>query len=408
MLRSSILKIDNIYRKNKDDFRALFSKQYPRFVYRSLPFLPEGEIAVFAFHTVQADYLERQLQYLKENGYQTLNASELLQTINRTRKAEKNTVVLTFDDGRGSLWSVAYPLLKKYGMKAIAFIVSGAVPDDKGVQPHLGQAEEGTTQYSDVVNRESVSPLCNWEELHEMDKSGYVDIQSHTTYHNSVFVDSRIVDFVNPQYVPSFLCSIFNPVIRINNEDRYLARLDWGFPVYTRGASMASDKRYIEDEVLSRKCISYVRDNGGVDFFNRKRWRKELSGIVSDYRNSPDYSGRYQSEDERIEDIKNDLLKSKNTIEMKLDKEVNHLCYPWYEGSELSVMISRDVGYQANHWGIPRNGNVITRVGDDPFYISRMNDEYVFCLPGKQRRSIFSVMKEKYAKRLPRLVQNAG
>ena len=134
MLRSGILKIENIYRKNKDDFRALFGRYYPQFVYKPLPFLPAGEIAVFAFHTVDPDYLERQLQYLKENGYQTLNATELLQTINGTRQAERNTVVLTFDDGRGSLWSVAYPLLEKYDMKAIAFIVSGAVPDDEDVE----------------------------------------------------------------------------------------------------------------------------------------------------------------------------------------------------------------------------------------------------------------------------------
>lgn len=408
MVRSSTLKIGNIYRKNKDDFRALIGRHYPQFVYKQLPFLPAGEIPVFTFHTVEADHLERQLLYLRENGYQTLNAKELLQTINRTRKAERNTVVLTFDDGRGSLWSVAYPLLKKYGMKAIAFVISGAVPDDEVVHPHLEQAKERNIQYDEVINREQESPLCNWQELHEMDRSGYVDIQSHTTYHNSVFVDSRIIDFVNPEYVPSFLCSIFNPVVRKNNEDRYLTHLDWGFPVYTRGASMASGKRYIEDEGLTEKCIAHVRGNGGLDFFTRKSWRKELFGIVDDYRNIQGCSGRYQTAEERKEEIRNDLLESKLMIEMKLDKEVNHLCYPWYEGSEWSARISSEVGYLANHWGITGNKKVITRVGDDPYYISRMNDEYVFCLPGGRRKSVFKVMREKYTRRLPMLIKDAG
>jgi hypothetical protein len=235
-----------------------------------------------------------------------------------------------------------------------------------------------------------------------------VDVQSHTTYHNSVFVDSRIIDFVNPEYVPSFLCSTFNPVVRTNNEDRYLAHLDWGFPVYTRGASMASDKRYIEDERVTEKCIAHVRGNGGLDYFTRKGWRKELSGTVDDYMDNHECSGRYQSAEERNEDIKNDLLESKSMIEMRLDKEVNHLCYPWYEGSELSVKISSEVGYEANHWGIPGNKKVITRVGGDPYHISRMNDEYVFCLPGRQRKSVFTVMKEKYTRRLPMLVKDAG
>jgi len=244
--------------------------------------------------------------------------------------------------------------------------------------------------------------------LCEMDRSGHVDVQSHTTYHSSVFVDSRIIDFVNPEYVPSFLCSTFNPVVRINNEDRYLAQPEWGFPVYTRGASMVSEKRYIEDERLAGHCITYVRGNGGLDFFARKRWRKELFGVVADYRKKYGCRGRYQTVDERKQEIKNDLLESRSIIEMKLGKEVNHLCYPWYEGSKWGVKISSEVGYLANHWGIPGNKKVITRVGDDPYYISRMNDEYVFCLPGRQRKSLFTVMKEKYTRRLPMLVKNAG
>jgi hypothetical protein len=398
VFRSSILKIKDIYRKNKDDFRALFGKQYPQFVYRPLPFLPAGEIAVFVFHTIDPDYLERQLLYLKENEYQTLNATEFLHTINGTRKAERNTVVLTFDDGRGSLWSIAYPLLKEYGMKAIAFVISGAVPDDEDVHPHLGQVKEGKIQSNEVLNREQESPLCNWQELHEMDLSGHVDVQSHTTYHNSVFVGSRIIDFVNPEYVPSFLCSTFNPVVRINNEDRYLEHLDWGFPVYTRGASMASDKRYIEDEKLTEHCIAHVSSNGGLDFFARRRWRKELFGIVDDYKEFYGCRGRYQTLEERKQEIKNDLLESRSIIEAKLGKEV----------SEWSTQLSSEVGYLANHWGIYGNNKVITRVGDDPYYISRMSDDYLFCLPGKQRKSVFTATKEKYARRLKLLVNNIG
>ena len=84
------------------------------------------------------------------------------------------------------------------------------------------------------------------------------------------------------------------------------------------------------------------------------------------------------------------------------------MCYPWYEGSIWGARISSDAGYLANHWGIPGNKKVITRVGDDPYFISRMNDEYVFCLPGSQRKSVFAVMKEKYARRLPVLVKNTG
>ena len=36
-----------------------------------------------------------------------------------------HVTLLTFDDGRASVWSVAYPLLKQYGMRGVCFLIPG-------------------------------------------------------------------------------------------------------------------------------------------------------------------------------------------------------------------------------------------------------------------------------------------
>src|SRR5262245_31024378 len=101
------LALSETYRKNRDDVRALFLGQYPSFLYRSSCGLEEGEIPVFAFHSVLPDKFESQMAYLAANEYWTLDAGGLVVTLRGSRPPRKNTVVLTFDDGRGSLWATA-------------------------------------------------------------------------------------------------------------------------------------------------------------------------------------------------------------------------------------------------------------------------------------------------------------
>ena len=60
----------------------------------------------------------RKLQYLADNGYVTLSADEYFAGPDgHAAGARRARCVLTFDDGRGSLWSVGQPLLRRYGMK---------------------------------------------------------------------------------------------------------------------------------------------------------------------------------------------------------------------------------------------------------------------------------------------------
>lgn len=75
------------------------------------------------FYTVFSEKFKSQIRYLSINGYHTLSADEPYEVITNGRELKEKTVDLTFDGGRGSLWTIAYPILKKYGLSAICFLV---------------------------------------------------------------------------------------------------------------------------------------------------------------------------------------------------------------------------------------------------------------------------------------------
>ncbi len=205
--------LQETYPKNKDDIRALICATYPAFVYRNVPAVPAGQIPVFALHGVNFDQFERRIQHISQNGYKTLTSDELYDVLVGNRPPEENSIVLTFDDGCRSLWSIVYPLLKKHGLKATAFVVSSAVPNSSSTGCNLEDIWSGKASLADLRNEENEEPLCNWDELAAMQTNGTIDNQSHTIFHSSVFTTNNIIGFVSPSMNLGFLASDYNPML---------------------------------------------------------------------------------------------------------------------------------------------------------------------------------------------------
>lgn len=74
-------------------------------------------------YTISPDAFEKDLIYLRDNGFTTVGTQELLDYAERGVPLPKKPVVLTFDDGYFNNVYYAEPLLQKYGMKAMMFVV---------------------------------------------------------------------------------------------------------------------------------------------------------------------------------------------------------------------------------------------------------------------------------------------
>lgn len=110
----------------------------PIFMYHAVGNDCWGEESLF----VKPEELEKQLQYLSENGYETIFFEDLA----HIEQYEK-PVMLTFDDGYDDNSTNLLPLLQKYGMKATIFLIAGDVGKrhqaDTGTDFGIGSVRTG-------------------------------------------------------------------------------------------------------------------------------------------------------------------------------------------------------------------------------------------------------------------------
>ncbi len=78
-----------------------------------------GSVSVFA----------QMMEYLYNNGYETINTEEFYEWYVGNREYNKKTVMITFDDGFYEDYYLALPILKKYNFKATSFVVGSRIKD---------------------------------------------------------------------------------------------------------------------------------------------------------------------------------------------------------------------------------------------------------------------------------------
>lgn len=72
-------------------------------------------------YVLHVDQFREQMEYLNKEGYTTL----LLDELKKLKVWPDKTVVLTFDDGHESNFTLALPILQEFGFKAHFFITTG-------------------------------------------------------------------------------------------------------------------------------------------------------------------------------------------------------------------------------------------------------------------------------------------
>jgi peptidoglycan/xylan/chitin deacetylase (PgdA/CDA1 family) len=68
-----------------------------------------------------------EMAFLKEHHFHTITLMQLYEAYKYGTKLPSRPVVITFDDGHVSNYTIAYPILKKYGFVATEFMVTKAI-----------------------------------------------------------------------------------------------------------------------------------------------------------------------------------------------------------------------------------------------------------------------------------------
>ena len=86
---------------------------------------------------------------------------------------------------------------------------------------------------------------------------------------------------------------------------------------------------------------------------------------------------------------------------------MQHFCFPWFIGSDVAVRCAREAGYEVLYWGILADTRT-NRPGNDPLKIMRLEDQYIYRLPGKGRMPLRALLGEKVKANLPGLASRLG
>lgn len=100
--------------------------------------------------------LEQEIITLKDSGYTFLTNHELSEILDGTKPMPAKPVLLTFDDGYRDFYTSAYPILKKYNVKATEYLIAGF------------------TGYPNNMTEDQIKEIA---------KDGLVEIGVHTVHH---------------------------------------------------------------------------------------------------------------------------------------------------------------------------------------------------------------------------------
>lgn len=213
-------------------------------------------------------------------------------------KLPENSVLVTFDDGYKNNYVEAFPILKKYGIKATIFL---------------------NTKY---IGKNDF--YLNWDQVREMYDSGLVDFQMHTHSHAVTLRNFDVKGFYDEKSSPYFKRESYS----IFFDDEYVEsisgkKLD-GLPAF-KTISQISMPGY----KLKKNFIEKYKKIERSEEFQQKSLKERKEFLTKLFNEKWEEFFYEVSNDEFKKTVEFEILENKKIIQEKLGKTPDCLSYPW-------------------------------------------------------------------------------
>ncbi len=211
--------------------------------------------------------INRHFKTFALTNFKTFFFDDLVEHLEGRKKIPNKGISITFDDGYRDNLVFAFPLLKKYGLKATIWVNPEFVDNsDDSIAPTLEDYWEGKITLKEL---QQIDGFLNWAEMHFMEKSGLIDIQSHTMSHTKYPVSDEIVDFVSPTTKIDWLHWNLFPEDKINFLRNQKNEIPLGYPIYKSERGNIA-RKVTESGELTSALIDFVKEKEANLFSNKQ------------------------------------------------------------------------------------------------------------------------------------------
>ena len=319
------------------------------------------------FLTMRMDRFEQELDQIVERGWRTIFMDEWWRMRMGTEKALGRELCITLDDGLLDNWVYAFPLVKKRGLKMTLFVCPELIEDTDAVRPNLEDVWKGTCRAEDLQGLGQLS----WGELRAMQRSGHVDVQSHTMTHTKHIVSGEL----RGAYYGGF--EGYYPALNTYKREQkpqYMAdhgfsqRVPVGTPLFVENSAVVARRKTIRQDFLHEAAsLAQAYDLSREE--ERSVYDQRLRDLHLSYGATGGVIQGEESFQEHVDRVEYEIIGSKREIETRLDKPVEFLCWPHGGNSAATHELAKQAGYVATTVGkmTSRSGDIdrIPRTGTD-------------------------------------------
>ena len=290
---------------------------------------------------ISEEEFEKHMEYIKDMKTYKMEELEEMNYI-----LDEKSILVTFDDGYKNNYTKAFPILKKYNIKATIFLNTAYIGNDRD--------------------------YLDWDEIKEMYESGLVDFQLHTHSHYPTirkaeikgFFEKTEGDFVKREYFSIFREG-FSEKEKAKIKD--FRNLDFtGLPVFKIRSQIS-----IKGMKLKEGFMDKYREIVNSEEFKGKSSKEQKIFLNKLFKEQKKEFFEEISDEEFEKRVEFEIRENKRLIEEKLNKKAEFLSYPWghaYKGNVEKIKklgIKSFVMTSGNASGVKLNPEKIYRINGD-------------------------------------------
>jgi peptidoglycan/xylan/chitin deacetylase (PgdA/CDA1 family) len=207
-------------------------------------------------YNIYPSVFEKDLAYLKKNGYTAIDVKDLIDWKNGAFKMPGKSVMITLDDGYLTNYYYAYPLMKKYGMKGVMSVVGSLIDENYR------------------AGSKNTAAHVNYEQIAEMHKSGFMEIQNHTYGLHKNTKDKKGLRKMRGESYKNYKERLSKDLLRLNEslESHTGIRcraVAFPFGVYSKETVEIIDGLGFKVSFTCAAGINYIQKEGGLHLLKR-------------------------------------------------------------------------------------------------------------------------------------------